>query len=439
MSTPVLTHFRCPANFFDSIVEGDLSADPGFFQFGPEITCYGRSSRADARVDGSQVRLPFDPAEVLNNLRLERYLGSQGERIGLLRKLYYYFRPFTNLSTRRRIQKFHARNWEKNIFPHWPVDTTVEDLSEKLLLLAMQAKGVNEVPFIWFWPGNFQSAFIMTHDVETSAGRNNCGALMDLNDAYGIKASFQVVPEDRYLVQESFLRSIRERGFDIEVQDLNHDGRLFDDRAEFLRRAALINHYAKVFGASGFRAAVLYRKPEWYDAFNFSFDMSIPNVAPMDPQRGGCCTVMPYFIGNILELPVTTVQDYTLFNVLNQFSIDLWKTQMELIQAKHGLMSFIVHPDYVVQEKPRSVYEGLLKHIQATRQRNGIWCAKPSEVNNWWRARSKMTVEKEGNAWRIKGKGAEQATLAYAKSVDGRIVYELSKTSEPLARASANR
>jgi len=439
MSTPVLTHYRCPLNFFDSTVDGELSSDPDFFQFGKEITCYGRSSNADVKVEGSRLHLPFDPAEVIDNLRLERYLGSQGERIGLLRKLYYYVRPFTNLSTRKRIQKFHARNWEKNSFPHWPVDTTVEDLCEKLLLLAMQAKGVDKVPFVWFWPDSFQSALMMTHDVETSAGRDNCGTLMDLNDAYGIKASFQIVPKDRYEISENFLRSIRERGFDVEVQDLNHDGRLFDDHDEFLRRATSINRYAKEFGATGFRAAVLYRKPEWYSAFNFSFDMSMPNVAPMDPQRGGCCTVMPYFIGNILELPVTTVQDYTLFNVLNQHSIDLWKIQMDLIQSKNGLISFIVHPDYVVKQQQRSVYECLVKHIQAARQENSIWCAKPSEVDNWWRARSRMTVEKEGNSWRIKGKGAERATLAYARSIDGRIVYERSQASEPMARASANR
>ena len=439
MSNPVLTHYRCPADFLDFSVDGSLPADPDFFRFGPEIMCYGRTSDAEVSFDDTGLHLPFDPAEVIDNLRMERYLGSQRERIGILRRLYYYVRPLTNLSTRRRIQKFHARNWQKNSFPHWPVDTTVEDLCEKLLLLAMRAKGVDKVPFIWYWPNNNQAALIMTHDVENATGRDHCSALMDLNDAYGIKASFQVVPEDRYAVPGNFLRSIRERGFDVEVQDLNHDGRLFDDREEFLHRAGLINRYAKEFGATGFRAAVLYRKPEWYSAFEFSFDMSMPNVAPMDPQRGGCCTVMPYFIGNILELPVTTVQDYTLFNVLNQHSIGLWKTQMELIQNKNGLISFIIHPDYVIEQEPRSVYEGLLRHIQAARQESSIWCARPAEIDAWWRTRSMMTVEKVGNSWQIKGKGAERAQLAYARSVEGRIVYELDQISGSMTCASATR
>jgi hypothetical protein len=63
-------------------------------------------------------------------------------------------------------------------------------------------------------------------------------------------------------------------------------------------------------GVEGFRAAVLYRNPDWYDALTVAYDMSIPNVAQLDPQRGGCCTIFPYFIGNILEIPVTATQDY---------------------------------------------------------------------------------------------------------------------------------
>jgi hypothetical protein len=141
----------------------------------------------------------------------------------------------------------------------------------------------------------------------------------------------------------------------------------------------------------------------------------------------------------MLELPVTTVQDYTLFHVLNEYSINLWKTQIELIQQKNGLISFIVHPDYVIEAKSRSTYENLLKHIQISSQENNIWCARPTEINNWWRARSRMTLAQEGNAWRIKGKGAERAVLAYAVNADGRITYEFDESARFMAWASATR
>ena len=36
---------------------------------------------------------------------------------------------------------------------------------------------------------------------------------------------------------------------------------------------------------------------------------------------------------------MTTTQDYALFNYLNEYSIDLWKRQIELIMEHHGLIN----------------------------------------------------------------------------------------------------
>jgi hypothetical protein len=289
----------------------------------------------------------------------------------------------------------------------------------------LKSKGVEAIPFVWFWPKGARGCLLMTHDVETTAGRDFCAELMDIDESFGIKASFQVVPEERYHVPPEFLDAMRARGFEVVIHDLNHDGKLFGTREEFLRRAAIINRYATKYGAKGFRAAVLYRNPEWYGSFDFSFDMSFPNVAHLDPQAGGCCTVMPYFIGDTLEVPVTTTQDYTLFYLLNERSIELWEVQIDRILQKNGLVSFIVHPDYVMEHDTKSVYKELLAYLRGLCEKQEIWCAVPSDVDRWWRARSKMSVVQHGNSWRIEGEGAEHAVLAYAKNVDGKIVYEL--------------
>jgi hypothetical protein len=34
----------------------------------------------------------------------------------------------------------------------------------------------------------------------------------------------------------------------------------------------------------------------------------------------------------------------------------LWKTQIELILEKHGLLSFVVHPEYLVSEEAKAIY-----------------------------------------------------------------------------------
>src|SRR5206468_2669471 len=160
-----------------------------------------------------------------------------------------------------------------------------------------------------------------------------------------------IVPEGRYQVPEGLLEEIRRRGFEINVHDLNHRGRLFASRDDFFRLAERINVYGGQYGALGFRSGALYRNQAWFDALKFSYDMSVPSVAHLDPQRGGCCSQMPFFIGKILELPLTTIQDYSLFHIVNDYSADLWKQQIDAITDKHGLVSFLVHPDYIVDKR----------------------------------------------------------------------------------------
>jgi hypothetical protein len=204
---------------------------------------------------------------------------------------------------------------------------------------------------------------------------------------------------------------------------------LFDDRAEFRRRAERINRYGRQFGANGFRAGVLYRNPDWFSDLEFSYDMSIPNVAHFDAQRGGCCTVLPYRIGNMIELPVTTAQDYVLFHLLEERSIDLWKKQSELVLQKNGLVSFIVHPDYILEKQTRSLYIDALQYLRELGNKTPLWFALPGEVEVWWRERSRMNIVKKGNSWSIDGAGSERAVLAFARNVDGKIVYDLEKAS----------
>lgn len=433
-------YYRCPKRFTRFASNVHLSAFSGLFPFKASAicseTCSGNQSAGtpkdkrhhswhDSEVKGGGTYLPFDASEVVDNLRSENYIRDRRKEkpLSALTELYYLIRPILPLRIRKHLQRAYLRGWEKIPFPRWPVDSSVDDLLEHLLLLSIKSNQVKQVPFIWFWPDGAPSCAIVTHDVETTAGRDFCSTLMDIDDSFGIKASFQVIPEERYGVKREFLSSIRDRGFEVVVHDLNHDGHLYKSRKQFLERAARINAYGKEYGAEGFRAGILYRKQVWYDALDFAYDMSVPNVAHLDPQRGGCCTVMPYFIGNIVELPVTTTQDYTLFNILGEFSTDLWKRQIELIMEKHGLMSFIVHPDYISGTRERGIYEELLFDLTRLREEKGIWIALPGDVNRWWRQRSQMRLVEDGDGWRIEGEGAERARIAYASEKDGRLVF----------------
>ena len=388
---------------------------------------------AGVRVDEDAVHLPFDPTEVVDNLRNERYaLASRRNWKSVVTRwlgFYYLLRPLIPARVRGQMKKVYHSGWDKIRFPGWPVDLTVERLFEKLLLLTLQRHGAEKIPFIWFWPDGAPSCAIVTHDVETTAGKAFCSRLMDIDDSFELKASFQIIPEERYAVSEAFLDDIRSRGFEVNIHDLNHDGRLYSNRKTFLQRAEQINRYAAKYGALGFRSAALHRNLDWYDALQFAYDMSTPNISHLEPQPGGCCTVMPYFIGEILELPLTTTQDYSLFYIIGDYSIDLWKQQIGLITQKHGLASFIVHPDYILREQPRNTYLNLLKYLAELRAAGRIWAALPREVNTWWRQRSQMTLTWDGHRWRIDGTGSERARVAYAELDGGRVTYTLEPAS----------
>ena len=446
MTSSFLDYYRCPEEFARFGIAQELGQTPGFFRFGNQITCFGRCavpvaimSNGDLpnvvpfqQARGGEIMLPFDTDELLENLRRERYVPAEDassftER--LIRKTYYVVRPSLSVGVRKHFQRFHLRERRKVEFPSWPIDKTVDNLCAELMSLSVQANGNQRIPFVWFWPNEYQGCVLMTHDVEHERGRAFCDGLMDLDDRYAIRSSFQVIPEERYAVTDAFLEGIRARGFELNVHDLNHDGELFDSRELFLERANKINDYAREWGAEGFRSGGMYRNAEWTEAFQFDYDMSFPNAAHLEPKRGGCCTVMPYFVGRLVELPLTATQDYSLFHILGKYSIDLWKDELDSIGSSHGLASFIVHPDYVIEARARVVYENLLRHLSELCTRKNLWQPFPRDVARWWRERSRMRIERSGDTWKVVGPGSERARVAFAQFENGRLTYQLDNPS----------
>ena len=150
------------------------------------MTCYGRSSAgfikpqieedlydvsANVAASDSGLRLPFDPGEIIDNLRLERYPGARESWLrAIAREAYYLARPLLSPSVRRQIQRFQLKGSKKLTFPSWPVDRTVENICDQLLSILLKATGAERVPVIWFWPEGKCSCAIMTHDVDSELG-----------------------------------------------------------------------------------------------------------------------------------------------------------------------------------------------------------------------------------------------------------------------------
>ena len=169
----LVDYYRCPEETGDFVLAGKLSDDSGFFRFGREAICYGQTSSGvrsqaagaelydslqDVSTENSTLRLPFDPTQVIDNLRCERYftntasVKTKSVLESIIRSGYYAVRPLLPVPVRRHIQRFRLKDWDDISFPHWPVDRTVDVLMEKLLLVSLQAHAIQRVPFIWFWP-----------------------------------------------------------------------------------------------------------------------------------------------------------------------------------------------------------------------------------------------------------------------------------------------
>lgn len=432
--------YRLPADLA-SATTAEIGGDRGFFALDERrehlafASCSsGVASSAEAAPTlGPRRRgepLPYCPDSVVDSLRNERYIeNSLPDQHGwdaqaLVRRAYYLVRPLLGTRVRRIAQRRALSDWTSLTQPFWPVDTTVEEVHRQALAVAMEAAGVHRVPIVWYWPTGYRGAITMTHDVEQAKGFAFAPELARIDQRHGFASSFQVVPEVRYDIDGARLDEIRAAGCEVGLHGLNHDGHLFASYDEFSRRAPRIAHYAERFSAKGFRSPVMYRNAEWIAELDITYDMSFPNVGHLDPQRGGCCTVFPFFLGDVVELPTTVTQDYSLFHVLGRYDLELWTQQLDIIASEFGLANFIVHPDYILDERGKATYLELMELLAERAARDHLWKPAPLELANWWKQRSGMELEQRDGEWTVTGEGSDDARVAWAVLADGSVTIE---------------
>ena len=225
------------------------------------------------------------------------------------------------------------------------------------------------------WPEGKRFALVLTHDVEGSKGLAKCSALMQLEKKLGFRSSFNFVPEGSYRVPRELLNHFVENGFEVGVHDLHHNGKLYRSKARFDAAAPRINKYLREWNAVGFRSGFMHRNLEWLHALDVEYDMSTFDTDPFEPQPDGVNTIFPFLIENggsktYAELPYTLPQDSTLFLLLKENSIAIWKKKLDWIAERGGMALLNVHPDYVSfngtcsNEFPAAMYEELLKYVR---------------------------------------------------------------------------
>ena len=348
----------------------------------------------------------------------ERYLGG-GERSRAL-SLYYALKPVLPRQAQIAARRLYSRRQAEVEFPAWPIEPILVERRRAALQAELDARGTGELPILNPWPNGKRFASILTHDVEGEAGVRNIRRVLEIERRHGLVSSWNFVAE-WYPIESGIFDHIRACGGEIGLHAIKHDGKLFESRASFQADLPKIHRYLREWDAVGFRSPATHRNPDWMPELGCLYDSSFPDTDPFEPQAGGCCSILPFFLGDLVELPITLLQDHTLFEILRVSSIEYWTTKSDWIIQNQGLVNLITHPDYLDTPARLRMYEEFLVYLAA--QSDG-WHALPRDVASWWRTHAGLRCEERAGEVVITGPGAERATLAWAREVGGELVVE---------------
>jgi len=361
------------------------------------------------RESGGSILLPFDPYEAVLSCWSEAYrTAGTAKAVRSALPLYYRLRPVLprrfQIGLRRAVSPLQSRA----PFPRWPVETSLHDLYE-LFLDVLHEVVRRPVPFLGAWPDGREWALVLTHDVETAAGCERIPEMRQIEEELGLRSSWNFVPL-RYSTPRSLIVGLQERGHEVGVHGLYHDGRDLESRERVEERLPAIRDHAARWGAVGFRSPATHRGWELMPLLGFDYDSSYPDTDPYEPQAGGCCTWLPYFNRELVELPITLPQDHTLFVILRHRDETLWREKTEFLRSRGGMAVLLTHPDYIFAEPLLGNYRRFLSSFAGD---STAWHALPREVSAWWRRRAASKPVLDGGSWRVEGPAAGEAKVLF--------------------------
>jgi len=246
------------------------------------------------------------------------------------------------------------------------------------------------------WPDNKKIALVLSHDVDTHKGQDKCYQLMEIEESLGFRSAFNIVPE-KYRVSRKLINDLKNRGFEVGVHGLNHDGKLFTSRHIFNERAKRINYYLQEWGSKGFTSPSMHHNLSWMHVLKIDHGTSTFDTDPFEPQPDAVGTIFPFWVKNsseakgYVELPYTLPQDFTLFVLMKEKNIDIWKKKLNWIAQKGGMALFNSHPDYMNfsnkkcgnEEYSIEYYKEFLIYIKS-KYKGQYWHALPKEIARFW-------------------------------------------------------
>ncbi|HTV40893.1 MAG TPA: nucleotide sugar dehydrogenase [Candidatus Sulfotelmatobacter sp.] len=302
--------------------------------------------------------------------------------------IYYGLKPYLPWHLRMAVRRIVARRTRKMHQDVWPIK-----------------EAAGQRPADWpGWPDGKKFSLVLTHDVESWRGLAKCRQLMQLEIQMGFRSSFNFIPEADYNVSWALLDELRREGFEVGVQDLKHDGKLFQSRETFRDGAVQINRYLHAWDARGFRSAFMFHNLEWVHDLNVDYASCTFDTDPFEPQPDDVGTIFPFWVprtpadngrSGYVELPYTLPQDSTLFLVLQEQHPDIWIKKLDWIAERGGMVLLNTHPDFMAMnghtsardEYPVEFYQRFLNYVEEN-YGGMYWQALPKEIAAFYKTRT---------------------------------------------------
>jgi hypothetical protein len=339
-------------------------------------------------------------------LLLEQYLPEIDRHPPSAMRAYYYVKRLIPQGLRHRLNSVAIRARTPLEFPRWPCESALVEFRRAWLKHGLEIHGATDAWHIGFWPEGARCCIVLTHDVESPKGFDRMEVIADLEEQHGFRSAWNL-PLAQYPIDWQRVERLRARGLEFGAHGLCHDGRLFRSHRDFAELAPLLERLAGEHDLRGFRSPSTLRDPRAIATMSFDFDSSFADTDPYEPQPGGTCSLFPFHLSRLIELPYTLPQDHTLIHLLRRSPLPVWTMKAKWIASIGGMILTLTHPDYCGEGVYLQAYAELLKQLAEI---NSAWRALPFEVAGWWRQRAQLRLHVENGRPIISGPGAARAS-----------------------------
>jgi hypothetical protein len=339
-------------------------------------------------------------------LLLEQYLPEIDRHPPSAMRAYYCVKGLIPQALRHHLNSVAIRARKPLRFPSWPCESALVEFWRAWLKQGLEIQGAADAWHIGFWPEGAKCCIVLTHDVESRKGFDRMELIADLEEQHGFRSAWNL-PLAQYPIDWQRVARLRARGFEFGAHGLCHDGRLFRSHRDFAELAPLLERLAGEHDLRGFRSPSTLRDPRAIATMSFDFDSSFADTDPYEPQPGGTCSLFPFHLSRLIELPYTLPQDHTLIHLLHRNPLPVWTMKAKWIASIGGMILTLTHPDYCGDGVYLKAYAELLKQLAEI---NGAWRALPFEAAAWWQQRALLRLRVENGRPIISGPGATRAT-----------------------------